>query len=77
MSTRTDTSDLAFAVAAAPLPAVVGVGALAVLGLLALGVALHQPRRAKPGSEPCLWRPLASCAAVIAATLAVAHWVLP
>lgn len=77
MSTRADTSDLAFAFASAPLPAVVGVGALALLGLLALGFALHQPRRANPCSEPCLWRPLTSSAAVIAATVAVAYWVLP
>ncbi|WP_139282024.1 hypothetical protein [Rhodococcus zopfii] len=54
MSTRADTSDLAFAFASAPLPAVVGVGALALLGLLALGFALHQqPRlRALPLAAP-------------------------
>ncbi len=77
MSTRTGTSDLAFAFAAAPLPAVLGIGALALLGLLALGVALHQPRYANLGARSCLWRPLTGSAAVLAATVAVAYWLFP
>lgn len=71
MNSLTGSADLASAFALAPVSPMVGLAAFAVAGVIALGLALHRPRRAG------LWSPLASSAAVMLATFGLVLWALP
>lgn len=71
MNSSAGSADPASALALAPASPMVGIVAFAIAGVIALGLALHRPRRAG------LCSPLASSAAVILTTFGLVLWMLP